>query len=190
MKNTMNQFFEKERNVHALYAFNGMDNYLKQVLDYIEAGISVGDRVLVIENERVTRLIRKELEGMFTPAQVEAVHFVNSLHFYWSSGSYHPPAIHEYFKNTIQPYLEQKQAFRSWAHVEWESVKEPLHIIEDFEKIVDAAVIEYSFPLVCAYEKQKMPDYLTTILMETHPYILLEDHLVVSDQYKAKNTVN
>lgn len=188
MKNKMNQLFQDERKVHVLYAFNGLDNYLNQLLDYIDDGISVGDRVLVIENERVVPMVKKLMVEKYTKEQMELVHFVNSLHFYWSSGSYHPPAIHAYFIKTVQPYIDNGQAFRSWAHVEWESVKEPLYLIEDFEKIVDNAVAEYSFPLICAYEKKRMPDHLQKILMETHPYILLEDDFIVSDQYLPMKT--
>ncbi|SFE01662.1 hypothetical protein SAMN05428981_103110 [Bacillus sp. OV194] len=29
-----------------------------------------------------------------------------------------------------------------------------------------------------------MPDYLKTILMETHPYVLMEDDFIVSEQYQ------
>ena len=63
-------------------------------------------------------------------------------------------------------------------------MKEPLHLIEDFEKIVDEAVNTLSFPLICAYEGEKMPDFLRTILMETHPYVLFEDDLIISEQYQ------
>ncbi|WP_342767259.1 hypothetical protein [Bacillus taeanensis] len=69
-------------------------------------------------------------------------------------------------------------------------MEETLHIIEDFEKIADEAVNLLSFPLICAYTKEKMPDYLTKILMETHPYILMEDDFLVSDQYQQKIDMN
>lgn len=189
MRSKMNQLIEDERNIHVLYAFNGMENYINQILNYIEDGVAAKDHVLLVENERVTRLLQKELATRFSADQLELVHFINSFQFYWSSGSYHPPAILAYFTKTIQPYLEKEQPFRSWAHVEWESVKEPLHIIEDFEKIADDAVNEHAFPLVCAYEKNKMPEHLQTILMETHPYVLMEDSFVVSDQYRPVDAV-
>lgn len=184
MKSKMNQLFEDQRSVHVLYAFKGSANYIIKVMEFIEDGIASGDHILLIENERVASVIQKEMDEKYTAEQMEFVHFVNSFHFYWSSGSYHPPAIHEYFTKMVQPFLEKDQPFRSWAHVEWESVKEPLFLIEDFERIVDNAVNEFSFPLICAYEKEKMPAYLSTILMETHPYILLEDKFIVSNEYQ------
>ncbi|WP_422123378.1 MEDS domain-containing protein [Planococcus sp. X10-3] len=189
MKSKMNQLFEDERNVHVLYAYDGMENYLKQVMGFIDDGIVSGDHILLIENERDTTIIQKELSLKYSAEQLEFIHFVNSLNFYLSSGSYHPPAINEYFTKIVQPYLEKEQPFRSWAHVEWESVKEPLHLIEDFERIVDEAVDQYSFPLICAYEKQKMPEHLTTILMETHPYVLLEDDFIASSEYRKVNVL-
>lgn len=151
----MNQLLETQRNVHVLYAFDGAETYAQQLLNYIDEGIHAGEYILVVENERMTRELKPHLEERYTEKQLKLVQFVNSLHFYWSSGSYHPPAIHEYFTKTVGPYIENELSFRSWAHVEWESVKEPLFLIEDFEKIADRAVEEYQFPLVCAYEKRR-----------------------------------
>lgn len=180
----MNQLFNEQRNVHVLYSYNEMDSYLKQVLSFIEEGIASGDYVILIENDQIYPLIYKELSIRLTEDQMKFVHFVNSFDFYWSSGSYHPPAIEEYFKKTVQPYVENNKPFRSWAHVEWATMKEPLFLIEDFEKIVDNAVNQLSFPLICAYEGNRLPDYLEKILMETHPFVLLEDDFIVSEEYK------
>lgn len=184
----MYQLFQEQRNVHILYSYNEMTSYLKQVLSYIEEGVAAGDYVILIENDQIYPIIYKELNIRLTEDQMKFVHFVNSFDFYWSSGSYHPPAIEEYFKKTVQPYVENNKPFRSWAHVEWASMKEPLYLIEDFEKIVDDAVNLLSFPLICAYEGNRLPDYLEKILMETHPYVLLEDEFIVSEEYKPHGT--
>ena len=185
MKYTMNELLETQRNVHVLYAYSGAENYLQKLLNYIEEGVAAGDHVLIVENERVTKKLGALLAKTYNETQRSQVHFVNSLQFYWSTGSYHPPAIHQYFTKTVEPFIKSNQAFRSWAHVEWESVKEPLFLIEDFEKMADRAVNEYAFPLICAYEKQRMPHHLTESLMRTHPYVLLEDDLVASNQYQS-----
>lgn len=60
------------------------------------------------------------------------------------------------------------------------------HLIEDLENIVDEAVNQLSFPLICAYDGEIMPDYIQTVLLETHPYVLMEDDLIVSKQYVVK----
>ncbi|MCK6256505.1 MEDS domain-containing protein [Fictibacillus sp. KIGAM418] len=184
MKSKMNQLFEDQKSVHVLYSYNGMKNYIEQVVSFIQDGVVAGDYVILIENERFYRMIHKELSTRLTKDQMEFVHRVNNFDFYYSSGSYHPPAIFDYFNKTVQPYVEKKISFRSWAHVEWATMEDPLHLIEDFEKIVDKAVKQLSFPLICAYEGERMPDYLKTILMETHPYVLMEDDFIVSEQYQ------
>jgi hypothetical protein len=185
----MNQLFEDQRSVHVLYSYNGIKSYIEQAVSYIHNGVVAGDYIILVENERIYRMIHKELIHRLTKEEMDFVHFVNNFDFYYSSGSYHPPAITEYFTKMVQPYVDQKLTFRSWAHVEWASMEDPLHLIEDFEKIVDEAVNQLSFPLICAYEGNRMPDYLIQILMETHPYVLMEDDFIVSDRYKPLSDV-
>jgi len=183
LKSKMNQLFEDQKNVHVLYSYNEMENYIKQVLSYIQDGIMAGDYVILVENDRIYPIIHKELSTRLTKEQMKLLHFVNNFDFYCSSGSYHPPAIEEYFNKTVQPYVENKISFRSWAHVEWATLEEPLHIIEEFERTVDKAVNLLSFPLICAYKGERMPDYLKTILLETHPYVLKDDDIIICEQY-------
>lgn len=183
LKSKMNQLFEDQKNVHVLYSYNEMENYIKQVLSYIQDGIMAGDYVILVENDHIYPIIHKELSTRLTKDQMKLLHFVNNFDFYCSSGSYHPPAIEEYFNKTVQPYVENKISFRSWAHVEWATLEEPLHIIEEFERTVDKAVNLLSFPLICAYKGERMPEYLNTILLETHPYVLEDDDITICEQY-------
>ncbi|MGM7703425.1 MEDS domain-containing protein [Pseudalkalibacillus sp. Hm43] len=184
LKIIMNELFREEKSIHVLYAYHGMENYINMVVKFTQDGIRDGDYVILIENDPLFRRIKKVLESKLTQEEMKYVHWENSFDFYFSSGSYHPPAILEYFNNMIQPYLQTQSTFRTWAHVEWASMEEPLHIIEDLERPVDEAVRQISFPLICAYQGERMPDYLKKILMETHPYILMEDDFVTSEQYK------
>jgi len=191
MESKLNQLFEnqKDAHLHVLYKYNGVENYIQQVLGYIQDGIAAGDYVILIENSHLYPIIQKELDTHLTKEQMEFIHYVNSMDFYWSSGSYHPPSIVDYFSKTIQPYIDEKISFRAWAHVEWATMEEPLHLIKDLEEIVDEAVNLLSFPLICAYDTNKMPEFLKNNLMETHPYILVEDDLIVSEQYRRLNEV-
>ena len=185
----MNQLFEKQRNMHILYPYKEKTDYFNQVLSFIEDGIAAGDYVILVENDRNYPIIHNELLTRLTEEQMNMVHFVNSFTFYRSSGSYDPPAIEAYFIKTVQPYVKNKIRFRAWAHVEWASMVEPLHLIEDFERIADNAVCLLKFPLICAYEAKRMPDYLNKILLETHAYILQEDDLIISEDYTPTDGV-
>jgi len=184
-KNKMNQLFENQKSVHVLYSYDDSENYIRQAVNYIQNGIFAGDCVILIENDRLYPFIHNELKTLLTTDQMKMINRINNFDFYYSSGSYHPPAILHYFNKTVQPYLEKEISFRSWAHVEWSSMEDPLHLIEDFEKIVDNAVNQLSFPLICAYKSERMPEYLRNILIETHPYILVEDDLILSEQYPS-----
>lgn len=184
LKNKIDDLIEYQKKVHVLYSYFQMESYLEQVVSFIENGIKAGEYTILVENDRLYPLIQKELSSRVPKAQMKFVHFVNSLSFYYSSGSYHPPAIADYFNKMIKPYVENDVHFRSWAHVEWASMEEPLYLIRDFEKIVDQAVNQVEFSLICAYSGIRMPDYLKNILLETHPYVLWEDHFFTSEEYQ------
>ncbi|MFB1082677.1 MEDS domain-containing protein [Jeotgalibacillus sp. JSM ZJ347] len=180
MKHSLPDLIETKRNVHVLYAYGAMQTYLQTVVSYILDSIQAKETIILIENERIYRQIKKELQPLLSKKDMEFIHFINSFDFYFSSGSYHPPAIAAYFEKTVQPYLENQEAFRSWAHVEWSSMEEPHHLIDDLEKIIDHAVNELQFPLICAYKKANMPIQLETMLIHTHPYKLIENPLLTS----------
>lgn len=181
----MNDLFAEQRNIHVLYSYDEKEQYLEKLVDFVQSGVSAGDYVILIENQRIYKILQQRLKTSLTGEQMELVRWVNNFDFYFSSGSYHPPAIYNYFVKTVQKLVEEKLPFRSWAHVEWATMDGPLHIVEDLERIVDNAVHELDFPLVCAYEGAKMPDYLRKILLETHPYILVKDELVASEIYQS-----
>src|SRR6478735_6218878 len=150
LKSKMNQLFAEQKSVHILYSYDQQEKYIQQVVSYIQEGILTGDRILLIENDRFYPFIHNHLKALLTTDQMRMIHRINNFDFYYSSGSYHPPAILAYFNKSVQPYLENK----------------------------------LSFPLICAYKGERMPEYLQTILMETHPYVLMEGDLITSEQYR------
>ncbi|WP_318240708.1 MEDS domain-containing protein [Sporosarcina gallistercoris] len=186
-KSKIQRLFDEQMHAHVLFKYNDSKDYFHQLLNYIRDGITAGEYVVLVENERNHRLIMNELSTRFTDKEMEYVHYVNSIHFYLSSGSYSPSAIEEYFTKTVQPYVENKISFRSWAHVEWASLNGPSHLIEEFENIVDQAVMQIPFSLICAYDKNRMPDYLKKSLYKTHPYVLLDNELIVSKEYQSRD---
>lgn len=183
MRVTMQELIESKRNLHILYSYNGMDHYIETATTFIEDGIRAGESVILIDNERIFLLIQNELQNRLNKEQMQFLHFINNFHFYHSSGSYHPDAIEEYLTETVTPYVKKQLQFRSWAHVEWATMDGPYHLIKDVEKLADDAVNELSFPLICAYQEDSMPENLQQILYETHPLIMVNDELVLSEKY-------
>lgn len=183
MNKNMLQLFDARRDVHVLYAYDEIRKYIEHVVAYAKHGIEAGDHIILIENPRLSPDIHAELKSQLTKEQMEFVHFVKSFDFYFSSGSYHPPAIQAYFEKMLEPLLEEQATFRAWAHVEWASGEVPMHLIEDFEKIIDVSVKNYQFPLICAYDNTLLQDDIRNMLLERHPFILAEDDIIVSDLY-------
>ncbi|MDQ0428473.1 hypothetical protein QOZ98_001299 [Planomicrobium stackebrandtii] len=188
MNKKMLKLFDEQRDAHVLYSYEENYNYINNVVAYAKHGVEAGDYVILIENPRLSPMIKAELEIQLTKGQMDFIHFVRSFDFYYSSGSYHPPAIQAYFEKTVEPYLEKQATFRSWAHVEWATMEDPIHLVEDFEKIIDVAVKELQFPLICAYASKTMPETIKKMLLETHPYVLIEEDVVVSELYTATET--
>ncbi|WP_251047447.1 MEDS domain-containing protein [Planococcus sp. ISL-110] len=117
----MLELFDERHDAHVLYSYDETHNYIDQVVAFSKHGIKTGDYVILIENPRLSPKILAELKIQLTEQQMEFIHFVKSYDFYYSSGSYHPPAIQAYFEKMIEPYLEEQATFRSWVHVEWET---------------------------------------------------------------------
>ncbi|MDW0108875.1 MEDS domain-containing protein [Sporosarcina aquimarina] len=176
----------EREHAHILYTYEEETAYLQQVLGYIEDGIVSGEVVLLVENERNYHKIIQALKNRLTKEQLGLLHYVNSIQFYLSNGSYDPPAIEAYFTKTVQAYVENERAFRSWAYVEWSTLKGPVHLIEQFERIVDESVKKLPFSLICAYNTHLIPSDLYTMLLQTHPYLLDEHDLYESEQYSAQ----
>ena len=184
MKTALQQVIESKRNLHILYPYSGMDHYIQMVEIFIEEGIRAGEYIVLIENERIHLLIQQELQKRLGEEKMKHIHFINNFHFYYYTSSYQPAAMEEYLTAIVSPYMEKQQPLRTWAHVEWETMDTPLHVIKDFEKFVDDAISESNFPLVCAYKKENMPNHLQQALYQTHPLIMTENGLVPSELYE------
>ncbi|WP_317937176.1 MEDS domain-containing protein [Sporosarcina aquimarina] len=186
MRNSKLKTLLEEEHAHILYTYEEESAYLQQVLTYIEEGIACGEVVLLVENERNYQMILHTLKSRLTNEQMQQLHYVNSIQFYLSSGSYFPPAIEAHFTKTVQQYVETKRPFRSWAHVEWSTLNGPTQLIEQFERIVDEAVHKLPFSLICAYNSHLIPSELYAMLLQTHPYLLNASDLCKSEQYSAQ----
>ncbi|MGG3159600.1 MEDS domain-containing protein [Priestia megaterium] len=132
LKSKMSQLFAEQKSVHILYSYDQQEKYIQQAVSYIQEGILAGDCILLIENDRLYPFIYNHLKALLTTDQMKMIHRINNFDFYYSSGSYHPPAILAYFNKSVQPYLDNKLSFRSWAHVEWSTMEtHPYVLMED-----------------------------------------------------------
>ncbi|GKV70316.1 hypothetical protein NCCP2716_28140 [Sporosarcina sp. NCCP-2716] len=171
---------------HVLYSYSSESHYIEMAVSYILDGIASNEHVFLIDNERLYPLIAQQVRSQVSREQFELLCFVKNFDFYYSSGSYHPPAILAYFNDLLKRKSMHDKPFRSWAHVEWGSMKEPVEVVRELEQHIDWAVNSLSFPLICAYRLDRMPAHLMTILEETHPYILTDETFLSSAAYQSQ----
>ncbi|MGG4381718.1 hypothetical protein ABEX08_06690 [Priestia megaterium] len=51
LKSKMNQLYAEQKSVHILYSYDQQENYIQQVVSYIQEAIFAGDFILLIEME-------------------------------------------------------------------------------------------------------------------------------------------
>ncbi|WP_421378128.1 MEDS domain-containing protein [Bacillus salacetis] len=185
MSEFVNRHVKNHICTHILYSHGNNDSYFKNAVDYLVDGVESGESVILIESERNLLILEALLAEKLTKEQMKKVNMVNNYEFYQSSGSYHPPVIFEQVNKTLNPYLENDISFRTWTNVEWGTLEDPSHIVDYFEKGVDQVVYEHELTLVCAYEAEKMPPGMQSVLEETHLHIMTDDDLIKSVLYKT-----
>lgn len=189
MKTKMNELLHNNESAHLLYAYNGMDNYIINAVSYILDGVAKGQSIILIENEKYLPYLMKELKNYLNAIEMEKIHIINNFDFYFSSGSYHPPAILGHIEKMYKPLLDQKKSIRTWTHVEWSTIEGPLAIVEELEKVVDKLSADLGLTIMCAYEEEGMPESLRLSLLRTYKFILTDDGVDYSDFYDMENII-
>ncbi|RZT23296.1 MEDS domain-containing protein [Fictibacillus sp. BK138] len=189
MKTKLNELLVDNKCAHLLYAFKSMDNYMKTVVGYILDGVAKDQSIILIENEKYLPYVMKELKIHLTDNELEKIYLVNNFDFYFSTGSYHPPAILGHIEKMYKPLMDQKKSIRTWTHVEWSTIEGPLDIVEELEKVVDKLSADMGLTIMCAYEEDGMPESLKLSLLRTHKFLLTDDGVVYSDYYDVENKI-
>lgn len=183
MSHIVNDFAVHNACTHVLYCYQNRESYISNTVNYLLEGIKTGDSVILIESERNLNILTPHLKTKLSESEFENIHTMSNFEFYLSSGSYHPPAIYENLIKSITPFLEENIPFRTWTNVEWGTQDDPAHIVDWFETETDKVVHEHNLTLVCAYEAERMPPDLQSILERTHPHIMYDENLTESLSY-------
>ncbi|MGM0922337.1 MAG: MEDS domain-containing protein [Bacillota bacterium] len=180
-----------KKNAHIYYSINEIDNYLNNAAAYIIAGIEKGDHIIFVENDRIFPLLQKKLKTHLNRQQMNLIHHVNNFDFFCLSDGFNPPFIVDYLTKTLKFNFDKNISFRIWTHVEWGEQEGILRIIEEFEKEAMGRVSDMRLLLVCAYDSERIPDWLNTALMTCHEFIMTEDGVVPSNLYiKSETTLS
>lgn len=178
----------KYTGAHIFYSFEDQKIYIDNVIAYITIAIEQDNHVMVIENDRIMPLIEKEINNSFNDEQIAMVHTVNNYDFYCYRGNFHKETILSYLKNMITPYLEKGIPIRTWAHVEWREQEEIFQTISEYEYEANLMLQDTNFITICAYDKNRVPETLKEILMDSHDYLMTDEaiHYIQKEKTEVK----
>ncbi|WP_052342759.1 MEDS domain-containing protein [Bacillus sp. EB01] len=122
---------------HLFYNTSNTDQYINNLISFIEGGLRQEHFCLIIESDRLWLKIKKRLTDIFSAKQLERVIHMKNFDFYFSTGEFHVEAIVNYFSKTLSPFLSNNLGIRTWAHVEWGNGMDMTGKIKQFEQKAD-----------------------------------------------------
>ncbi|MEH7443054.1 MEDS domain-containing protein [Bacillus sp. JJ1122] len=159
---------------HALYFFDDQEQYVSNIVDFIISGLELNEHCIIIENDRITPLIKKKLTALVNKNRLENVTFVNNYDFYYAKGDFRINSIFDYLPKLIAGYPVLDLVVRSWAHIEWRDEREVSKKLLDSENEADKIVSETKLLSVCAYDSERVSQEFKEGLLTCHNLLINE----------------
>lgn len=159
---------------HVLYFFENHDQYISNVVDFVISGLELNEYSIIIENDRITPLIKKRLKVLLNESRLEKVKFVNNYDFYYAKGDFRMNSISDFLPKLIEGYSELDLVFRTWAHVEWRDEREVSKKLSDAENEANLIVSEMKLLSVCAYDSERVSNEFKANLLSCHNFFITD----------------
>lgn len=171
---------KKANGGHICYLYDNPTEYIETVISFIVLGITQGEHVVLIENDRNMLHINKKLDKQLSKEQRKNLHIINNFDFYWANGDFHPHTITRYFSKKMDSLITNNAPVRTWGHIEWGDPDDLSDKLEEFEKIADCVVNEQGLISVCAYDANKTPSTWKSLLINSHGVMLSDEEIIYS----------
>jgi hypothetical protein len=175
----------KSNNAHIFYHFRNQEKYLQNAQNFVISAVTKGSHVMLVENDRNLIHLQSNLKKQLENEQFEKIHFINNFDFYYSNGNFHAQTVFDYFKASIQPYLDSNVPLCTWGLVEWSDGKDITISIEQYEKDMDIHIKDKGIVSVCAYDANRTTKRLQELLMKCHGIMLTDDEIHYMSNHKA-----
>ncbi|RIW32513.1 hypothetical protein D3H55_13075 [Bacillus salacetis] len=159
---------------HVLYFFEKQNQYISNIVDFIISGLEHNEHSIIIENDRLTPLIKEKLTMLSNESDLEKVTFVNNYDFYYAKGDFNINSIWDYLPESITGSSELDYVVRSWAHVEWRDERTVSKKLVDSENEADKIVTETKLLSVCAYDSERVSKEFREALLKCHNFLINE----------------
>lgn len=164
---------------HIFYVTQQIESYMENIVVFILDGLKNEDDVLIVENKRLTPLIKQRLESILTEKELARVHFFDSFTFYWKKGSFLPSAIVDHFREEGIAASLAGQRFRTWGHIEWSTQEDMEEEVIGYEEHVSQLIAASDLIAVCAYDADRIEGNLEKRLQKYHEYLMTDDQIVL-----------
>jgi hypothetical protein len=159
---------------HVLYFFKNQELYLSHIEEYIITGIKLNEYSVIVENDRLTSMIKHRLSKKLEDHSLQKVVFINNYDFYYAKGDFGVNSIFDYLPKVLDDYSEENAVVRSWAHVEWRDEEEISSKLLASEEEADEIVSDSRILSVCAYDSERASDDFKAGLLACHNYLLCD----------------
>ncbi|MEH7884290.1 MEDS domain-containing protein [Bacillus sp. JJ1609] len=176
---------KKTNQGHIFYQYIDMEKYLQNALNFTVSAVQNGSHVLLVENDRNIIHLRTNLKKQLNDEQFNNIHFINNFDFYYANGDFHAQTIFDYFKTSIEPYLDSDVSVFTWGLIEWSDEDDITDNIEQYEKDIDMHIKDKGVISVCAYDANRTPPHLKEILMRFHGIMITDDQVHYLRDHRA-----
>ncbi|WP_281890353.1 ATP-binding protein [Paenibacillus sp. YYML68] len=176
---------------HVLYFFKQVDKYIQHAVDFIVKGIELEHYIIVIETIDMYTIMLQKLELMVEPELItHYVRYINQVEFYETYEDFRYERVLNNLGDIIAPYLEKRIEVRMWGQVGWQDQEGMAEKISHYEDKCDITLSELGFITVCCYNANHVSASIQLACMETHPYLMTDDALVLSTLYRHKHSLS
>lgn len=147
---------------------------MSNLIDFITSGLERNEYSIIIENERVTQMIKQRLKELLNESYLETVAFVNNYDFYYAKGDFRINSVFNYLPRLTKGFSELDSVVRSWAHIEWRDEHNVNKGLLNSENEADTIVAETNLLSVCAYDSERVSEDFREGLLRCHNFLISE----------------
>ncbi len=172
---------------HILYFFSDYDKYIDNAVSFIRSGMELGQPVIIIDTPEINGAVeRKLLMEMDEGPWRDRVHYMNRADFQENDEEVNLQALLSPILGLMEPAEEHDTGIRVWGRLSRNPHDERPDGSCSCRAECGAVLDERRFLSVCAYDAHAVTAALQLKALQTHPYLMTDDVLVLSSLYPHK----
>ncbi|SDD77313.1 His Kinase A (phospho-acceptor) domain-containing protein [Paenibacillus sp. UNCCL117] len=172
---------------HIVYFFSDYDKYIDNAVSFIRSGMELAQHVIIIDTREMYEAMERKLLAESDAEQWrERLHYMNQADFYETYRDFHFQRILSNLDGIVQPFVASMTDVRVWGQVGWKPQDHIPDKILQYEAECDAVLSKHGFLTVCAYDANIVAAAVQLKALQSHPYLMTDEALVLSGLYQRK----